>query len=62
MKRLDKFIYHLEHSRGRNSWPASISGNPYMNQNFELWNAIQKMNKEQISEYYSNQEYLKKYL
>jgi hypothetical protein len=62
VKRLDKFIYHLEHSRGRNSWPASISGNPYMNQNFELWNAIQKMNKEQIGEYYSNQEYLKKYL
>lgn len=59
--RLDEFIYHLEHSRGRNSWPTSIEGNPYMRENFELWNTIQKMNKEQLSHYYSNQEYLKKY-
>jgi hypothetical protein len=60
--RLDQFIYHLEHSRGRNSWPTSIEGNPYMRENFELWNDLQKMNKQQLSEYYSNQEYLKKYL
>lgn len=59
--RLDEFIYHLEHSRGRNSWPTSIEGNPYMRENFELWNTIQKMNKEQLSHYYSNQKYLKKY-
>jgi predicted glycosyltransferase involved in capsule biosynthesis len=61
VKRLDNFIYHLEHSRGRNSWPTSIQGNPYMQQNFELWNALQSMNKEQLLDYYSNQEYLKKY-
>jgi len=60
--RLDQFIYHLEHSRGRNSWPASIEGNPYMGENFELWNNLQKMNKQQLSEYYSNQAYLKKYI
>ena len=60
--RLDRFIYHLEHSRGRNSWPASIEGNPYMGENFELWNNLQKMNKQQLSEYYSNQAYLKKYI
>jgi hypothetical protein len=59
--RIDNWIYHLEHSRGPNSWPASIQGNPYMEQNFELWNSLQQMNKEQLKEYYSNQTYLKKY-
>ena len=61
VKRLDNFIYHLEHSRGRNSWPTSIQGNPYMQQNFDVWNTLQSMNKEQLLDYYSNQEYLKKY-
>jgi hypothetical protein len=60
--RIDNWIYHLEHSRGPNSWPNSIQGNPYMEQNFELWNSLQQMNKEQLKEYYSNQTYLKKYV
>jgi hypothetical protein len=60
--RIDNWIYHLEHSRGPNSWPTSIQGNPYMTQNFETWNFIQTLNKEQLKEYYSNQEYLKKYV
>jgi predicted glycosyltransferase involved in capsule biosynthesis len=60
--RIDNWIYHLEHSRGPNSWPASIQGNPYMSQNFETWNYIQTLNKDQLKEYYSNQEYLKKYV
>jgi len=60
--RIDNLIYHLEHSRGRNSWPASIQGNPYMKQNFELWEMIQKMNCEQLKKYYSTQSYLKKYV
>lgn len=60
--RIDNWIYHLEHSRGNNSWPNSIQGNPYMEKNFELWNSLQKMNKEQLKEYYSNQTYLKKYV
>ena len=60
--RIDNWIYHLEHSRGHNSWPNSIQGNPYMEKNFELWNSLQKMNKEQLKEYYSNQTYLKKYV
>lgn len=60
--RLDKFIYHLEHSRGRNSWPNSYYGNPYMQDNLLLWENIQKMSKDQLYEYYLNQEYLKKYL
>jgi hypothetical protein len=60
--RVDNLIYHLEHSRGRNSWPASIQGNPYMKQNFELWETLQKMSSNQLKEYYSYQSYLKKYV
>lgn len=60
--RIDNWIYHLEHSRGPNSWPTSIYGNPHMNQNFEIWNYIQTLNREQLKEYYSKQEYLKKYV
>ena len=59
--RIDNWIYHLEHSRGANSWPESIRGNPYMSQNFEVWNHLQTLNKHKLKEYYSNQDYLKKY-
>lgn len=59
--RIDNFIYHLEHSRGRNSWPTSFHGNPYMKENLNLWEMIQRMDKEQLKQYYSNQDYLKKY-
>ena len=60
--RIDDWIYHLEHSRGQNSWPASVRGNPYMSQNFEVWNYLQTLNRQKLKEYYSNQEYLKKYV
>lgn len=59
--RIDNFIYHLEHSRGRNSWPASVQGNPYMSENFQLWESLQKMNKDELKSYYSKQKYLQKY-
>lgn len=55
--RIDKFVYHLEHSRSHNSW----FNNPHMQSNNNLWNQLQNMNKEQLIKYYSNQEYLKKY-
>ena len=54
-------VYHLEHSRGQNSWPNSVEGNPYMQENFNVWGQIQSMNGEELKQYYSNQEYLKKY-
>ena len=44
-----------------NSWPNSVQGNPYMRENFELWERIQKMNNDQLLEYYSSQDYLNKY-
>ena len=59
--RIDDEVYHLEHSRGRNSWPHSIEGNPYMRENFGVWETLQKMDKKQLVDYYSTQEYLKKY-
>lgn len=62
VRRIDNWIYHLEHSRGANSWPESIRGNPYMEQNFEVWNHLQTLNKQKLKEYYSNQDYLKKYV
>ena len=59
--RIDNEVYHLEHSRGNNSWPNSVQGNPYMRENFELWERIQKMDNNQLLEYYSSQDYLNKY-
>lgn len=59
--RIDNWIYHLEHKRGDNSWPNSIYGNPFMAENFKLWDYIQTLNADQLKNYYDNQEYLKKY-
>jgi hypothetical protein len=57
VERIDNFVYHLEHARGHNSWV----NNPHMNNNNNIWNQIQNMNKDQLKEYYSNQDYLQKY-
>ncbi len=55
--RVNNYVYHLEHSRGYNSW----LNNPHMQTNNALWEKIQTMNSDQLKEYYSNQDYLKKY-
>lgn len=55
--RINDYVYHLEHSRGENSW----FNNPHMVSNMEEWEKIQQMNREQLLEYYSKQDYLKKY-
>ena len=47
--RITDYIYHLEHSRGENSWFS----NPHMTSNNDEWEKIQRMNKEQLIEYYS---------
>lgn len=59
--RIDNFIYHLEHSRGMNSWPNSYHQHPHTKNNMLLWEKLRTYTKEQLKEYYSNQEYLKKY-
>lgn len=55
--RVNNTVYHLEHTRGKNSWFS----NPHMDTNRQEWEKIKEMNKEQLIEYYSHQEYLKKY-
>ena len=55
--RIDDVVYHLEHTRGHNSWIS----NPYMDSNMEEGKMLQTMNKEQLLEYYSKQSYLKNY-
>ena len=55
--RIDNVVYHLEHARGENSW----FNNPHMQSNMNEWEKIQRMNKEELLKYYSQQDYLKKY-
>lgn len=55
--RLSKPVYHLEHSRGENSWFS----NPHMESNMSEWEKIQSMDRKQLLDYYSQQDYLKKY-
>jgi len=59
--RINNFICHLEHSRGMNSYPQSMTQHPYWDHNWKLWEYLEKCTKEELVEYYSNQEYLKKY-
>ena len=56
--RVNDTVYHLEHARGENSWFS----NPHMQSNMSEWDKIQNMNREQLLEYYSQQDYLKKYV
>ncbi len=55
--RINDYVYHLEHARGENSW----FNNPHMEGNNAEWDKIQNMSKDNLLQYYSEQEYLKKY-
>ena len=55
--RIENYVYHLEHARGENSWFS----NPHMDDNQMEWIKLSNMTKEQLLQYYSEQEYLKKY-
>jgi hypothetical protein len=55
--RIDDTVYHLEHARTPNSWIT----NPYMKQNFELWDYLKGLSREELTQYYQEQKYLKKY-
>ena len=59
--RVENYIYHLEHSRGPNSWPVSFHGNPHMMENQKLWQLLQGLDKAQLRRYYDSQKYLRKY-
>tara|TARA_Y100001938_G_scaffold23537_1_gene30743 strand:- start:30 stop:869 length:840 start_codon:yes stop_codon:yes gene_type:complete len=58
VERIDNWVYHLEHARGENSWFT----NPHMQSNMDEWEKIQKMSQQELRDYYSNQDYLKKYV
>ena len=53
----DSYIYHLEHSRQLDKRPS----NPHYGQNMELFVQLMQMDKEELLDYYSRQEYLNKY-
>ena len=59
--RVNNYICHLEHSRGMNSYPQSMTQHPYWKHNWALWEQLKEYSKEQLIEYYSKQNYLKKY-
>jgi hypothetical protein len=53
--RVDDYVYHLEHSRTDNSWFS----NPKFNHNWQLWHTIKTFDRNQLIQYYEDQEYLK---
>jgi len=55
IKRLNNYVYHLEHSRTHNSWFS----NPNFNSNWQLWNTIKTFDRNRLVSYYENQDYLK---
>ncbi len=56
--RIDNHVYHLEHKRTQNSW----YNNPFMSKNNQLWDYLKNLSKEEIIEYYKNQNYVKEKL
>jgi hypothetical protein len=56
--RVDNHAYHLEHKRTQNSW----FNNPFMEKNNQLWEYLKNLSKDEIIEYYENQEYVKEKL
>lgn len=51
------YVYHLEHTRGDNS----LMSNPYYDNNVKLWETLNKMSKDQLTEYYKSVNYISKY-
>jgi len=59
--RIDDTIFHFEHSRGMNSYPISVQRSPHWNDNWNLYQYLDKISIEDLGEYYKIQKYLKKY-
>lgn len=55
VSRINDVVYHLEHARSPNSW----FNNPHMQSNNAEWEKIQRMNKETLKDYITNQDYYK---
>lgn len=54
--RINDYVYHLEHERTNDSWFS----NPNWEENVRLWEWIRRQTKENLIEYYHNQEYIKR--
>jgi len=52
--RIHDYVYHLEHSRSTDSWFS----NPRWKENANLWEWIRRQDKEHLTKYYQNQEYV----
>jgi predicted glycosyltransferase involved in capsule biosynthesis len=52
-----KFVYHFEHFRGEDSWVT----NPHFRSNWNVFENIKAMSNTDLSNYYSDPHYLKKY-
>jgi len=55
--RFDSFVYHLEHSRGKDSETI----NPYFKDNIDLFSKLETFTEEELKTYYNNQTYLRNY-
>jgi len=60
--RLNHFVYHIDHHRGNNSYPVSMSGNPHYPANLALYEHLITLTPEELREYYNKQDYLNKYI
>lgn len=54
--RINDYVYHLEHSRSNDSWFS----NPNWQENVKLWEWIRRQDKETLTNYYKNQDYIKR--
>ena len=59
--RVNDKVYHLDHTRGMNSWPISFTQQPHTKGNIQLWEKLKTLSKKELKDYYSNQTYLEKY-
>ena len=55
--RFNSFVYHLEHSRGKDSETI----NPYFKDNMDLFSKLETFTEEELKTYYNNQTYLRNY-
>ena len=55
--RFNSFVYHLEHSRGKDSETI----NPYFKDNMDLFSKLETFTEEELKTYYNNQTYLGNY-
>jgi len=53
----EHFVYHFEHDRLQDSNKT----NPYFQSNINLFKVLDQMNKNELIEYYKNQDYIKQY-